>query len=115
MLKLQTNWVGGGLFVLFCLFVSPQESRREKPEKKTRGKTSVEAGYWNWQKGWSAAKKDYCCTMAGKGGGNSRFEDDLDLVRFFLGGMNQQKLYVFFCFFPGSLGYWMILTEICES
>eukprot|EP00930_Biecheleria_cincta_P047921 TRINITY_DN3331_c0_g1_i3.p1 TRINITY_DN3331_c0_g1~~TRINITY_DN3331_c0_g1_i3.p1 ORF type:complete len:496 (-),score=78.96 TRINITY_DN3331_c0_g1_i3:109-1596(-) len=25
-----------------------------------------DAGFWNWQKGWSYAKKDYCCRTSGK-------------------------------------------------
>lgn len=26
-----------------------------------------QAGFWNWQKGWSASKKDWCCTNSNRG------------------------------------------------
>eukprot|EP00439_Symbiodinium_sp_Y106_P012851 s6805_g1.t2 len=26
-----------------------------------------EAGYWNWEEGWSRDKKDYCCLLEGRG------------------------------------------------
>ena len=78
--------LGGDVFFFFFRFLPPtppppkknKQPTKNQPKKKPTDSTTLfwnifrcKAGYWNgnWHKGWSASKKDYCCAMAGKGGG----------------------------------------------
>eukprot|EP00931_Biecheleriopsis_adriatica_P043650 TRINITY_DN2494_c0_g1_i1.p1 TRINITY_DN2494_c0_g1~~TRINITY_DN2494_c0_g1_i1.p1 ORF type:complete len:569 (+),score=87.89 TRINITY_DN2494_c0_g1_i1:69-1775(+) len=59
-----------GLAVLLWLFFIPETKEAEIKSLAPAHHTvpfDCEAGYWNWEKGWSTSKKHYCCDKEGRG------------------------------------------------
>lgn len=52
-----------GLLVWFLLH-GQQVREREERVVETAVAFDCDSGFWNWQKGWSYAKKDFCCKTA---------------------------------------------------
>jgi len=52
-------------------FFWPDSTTLQKEESTVQASTSLpfdcQAGFWNWQKGWSGSKKSWCCSNANRG------------------------------------------------
>ena len=59
--------VGIGILVWLLLPKTGANVEEDVMVASTSEPFDCEAGYWNWEKGWSAAKKHWCCDFKSRG------------------------------------------------